>query len=482
MIIRRAFPCIILCIQAIVAWKAPAEYAVTPSGNGRFLQTASGAPFFWQADTAWLLFHRLNYTEAELYLSDRAHKGFTVVLAVGFTQIGIDSPNRNGDLPFIDKDVNQPNEAYWAYVDSIIELAWKKGIRVCMVPAWGNYVHDSANSPGVLNTNTAPAFGRFIGHRYPYLPKTLVADTNPCHGGVPPTYEVTDWSPVYDALANGIVAGERQAIAEAGRASPSTWWPLMTMHPTNQWFQGGPLALAHAFFGNRSWLTLDTSQSGHTDHPPNPPIPWWNCRRGWEPVELMYAAGSNAGGRIFSGAAGITYGANAVWQMAIPGTFASDGSGPSNDWRSDLLLPGSGQMQWIQKAVLGRGTKSFFQRVPAPEIIIGDPGTDDSRVMAMRDGNDRWIMVYSPKGMAFRIDTSRLSSCRVQAHWYNPLTGESISVKYGACGTQYLKQFTPPRDDQDWVLMLERVIQTGCIVTTADSTDNQSMIPGINSF
>lgn len=167
----------------------------------------------------------------------------------------------------------------------------------------------------MLNTDTASVFGQFIGQRYPYLPKTLVADTNPwwenktavkddyLAGGVTPTYQVIDWSPIYNDLANGIVTGERQAIANSStdnltRRDNTTWNPLMTIHPTNQWFAGGPLALASAFFGNASWLTLDTCQSGHADFPPNPPIPWWNARRGWEPIELMYAASSAPGGSV----------------------------------------------------------------------------------------------------------------------------------------------------------------------------------------
>jgi len=86
---------------AVAAWTPPAEYAVLPSPDGHFLQTADGKPFFWQADTAWLLFHRLNYSESEVCLEDRAGKGFNVVLAVGFQQIGIADENRNGDVMFI---------------------------------------------------------------------------------------------------------------------------------------------------------------------------------------------------------------------------------------------------------------------------------------------------------------------------------------------------------------------------------------------
>ena len=128
----------------LASWTVPPSYALVPSASGRSFETLSGEPFFWQADTAWLLFHRLNYSECEAYLSDRASKGFNVVLAVGFTQIGIDSPNRNGDLTFIDYDVTKPNEPYWAYIDSIVELAWSKGIRIALVPAWGKYVHSDS--------------------------------------------------------------------------------------------------------------------------------------------------------------------------------------------------------------------------------------------------------------------------------------------------------------------------------------------------
>ncbi|RAL16774.1 glycoside hydrolase family 140 protein [Aspergillus homomorphus CBS 101889] len=504
--LRTVFLYIALHIIQTAAWQVPADYAITPSPDGRFLQQSNGAPFFWQADTAWLLFHRLNYSEAETYLSDRARKGFTVVLAVGFTQEGIASPNCNGDLTFIDEDVTRPNEAYWAYIDSIVSLAWSKGIRICMVPAWGKFVHGSDNSASVLNATTAPTFGKFIGQRYPYLPKTLVADTNPywqnktavkadySRGGVPPTYEVIDWSPVYDALAEGIVAGERQALSASSSPSADDWWPLMTIHPTNQWFTGGPIALAHAFLGNRSWLTLDSSQSGHADYAPNPPIPWWNCRRGWEPVELMYAAGSQAGGRprpvidneahyehrynngnhnasywnasdvrigswqaVFSGAAGLTYGANAVQQMAIPGLFQSDGSGPGDNWATDLVLPGSSQMQWIQKVVMDRGASSYFRRVPAQDLLVGDVGADDARVTATRDRDGGWILVYTPTGKSFQVDTRSLKSCAVQASWYDPLRGVYSRFDYTQCEQSLVRSFMPPTagDHVDWVLVLE---------------------------
>ena len=49
--------------------------------NGRYL-TEAGAPFFWLADTAWLLFLRLSEDEIDTYLRNRKEKGFNVIQVV----------------------------------------------------------------------------------------------------------------------------------------------------------------------------------------------------------------------------------------------------------------------------------------------------------------------------------------------------------------------------------------------------------------
>lgn len=198
-------------------------------------------------------------------------------------------PNRASDLPLLNRDPTKPNEPYWLHVDEVVQMAWERGIRIAMVPAWGNYIHDSVDVPKSINASNAKALGTWIGKRYPGLPKILVADTNPYWtnktavsnnyklGGIHEPVKYTDYSAVYDEMAAGLTEGEG---SEA----------MITIHCTNQWFEGGPIALASAFFGHRNWLTFDTSQSGHASYPPNPPIPWWNAVRGYEPVELMYAS------------------------------------------------------------------------------------------------------------------------------------------------------------------------------------------------
>lgn len=52
--------------------------------NGRYLQHENGAPFFWQGDTGWLLFQRLNRDEVKQYFANRRDKGFNVIQSVFF--------------------------------------------------------------------------------------------------------------------------------------------------------------------------------------------------------------------------------------------------------------------------------------------------------------------------------------------------------------------------------------------------------------
>src|SRR6516164_9180824 len=55
------------------------QLAVSP--NGRYLVDQNGKPFFYLADTCWLLFQRPNHQEVDEYLKDRAAKGFTAIQA-----------------------------------------------------------------------------------------------------------------------------------------------------------------------------------------------------------------------------------------------------------------------------------------------------------------------------------------------------------------------------------------------------------------
>src|SRR5512137_2112125 len=64
---------------AQAAGQAGPPWQLSVSANHRFLQRADGAPFFWLADTGWLLLARLDRAEAQRYLDDRRAKQFNVI-------------------------------------------------------------------------------------------------------------------------------------------------------------------------------------------------------------------------------------------------------------------------------------------------------------------------------------------------------------------------------------------------------------------
>lgn len=114
---------------APVTW---ANLSIFAPEDGRYLyRTSSGKPFFWQADTAWELFHRLNPSDIDFYLRDRASKGFTVIQAVAIPELnGTTFPKFYGDLPLVDRDPLQLNDAYFKHID------WQCGELRNMVSSW----------------------------------------------------------------------------------------------------------------------------------------------------------------------------------------------------------------------------------------------------------------------------------------------------------------------------------------------------------
>jgi hypothetical protein len=224
--------------------------------------------------------------------------------------------------------------------------------------------------PVIFDNDSARSYGRFLGERYPFLPKVLGGDSNPfwfANGGADiwkrlraggrdpydeplpriddlPTAESHD---VWEAMAEGILASEAGAWNGRGK-------PLITYHPTAVWLLNGPPAIASAFFPKADWLAFDGCQSGHADFPNLPFRPafgWWDSRSSHVALTKMWDTSptrpildleghyedlhnaldakqkwkwtaddvrAGAWQSVLSGACGVVYGANAVWQMYDP--------------------------------------------------------------------------------------------------------------------------------------------------------------------
>jgi hypothetical protein len=108
-------------------------------GYPHHFQREDGSPFWFAGDTAWSLLHDIpendhNRAAAEHYLDVRARQGFNVVHCMVISEVG--DGNCNG-MPFDDLAGERLNAAYWREVDHRVAYANARGLVVGLVLAWG---------------------------------------------------------------------------------------------------------------------------------------------------------------------------------------------------------------------------------------------------------------------------------------------------------------------------------------------------------
>ncbi|MDO8544393.1 MAG: glycoside hydrolase family 140 protein [Opitutaceae bacterium] len=425
------------------------------SENKRFLVKADGTPFFWLADTAWELFHRLSREDAELYLRKRAQQGFNVVQAVVLAELdGLTVPNTYGHLPLRNNDPLQPIEEYFEHVEWVINKAASVGIYLGVLPAWGDKWNRKqwGAGPEIFTVENARGYGEWLGRRYAGRNVIWIL------GGDRPIENDTH-KEIIRAMARGLRQGD------GGKQ-------LMTMHP------GGGRGSAE-WFHDDDWLDFNMRQNGHVvgfseryvktraDYNRTPVKPVIDGESIYEDHPIAFKAAtlghSTAADvrrpfywNVFAGALGHTYGHHSVWQMATPERKPINT--PLMSWREALDQPGSSQMQFGRRLMESR---PFLTRIPDDDVIVpaavptAVPGAGQYRFVATRDVAGSYAMIYVPVGRPFRVRLTKVSGPRVTAWWFNPRTGNATAA--GEYVNEGEREFISPTPGEtlDWVLVLD---------------------------
>ena len=423
------------------------DLAVAP--NRRFLQLADGRPFFYLADTAWELFHRLTREEASLYLRTRAAQGFNVIQAVALAEFdGLRVPNAYGVLPLHGEDPTRPNEAYFQHVDWIVGHAASLGLRRALLPTWGDKWHQAHGAgPEIFNPDNAHAYGDHLGRRYREQPIIWVLGGD--RGANTDAHRAT-----IRAMAAGLTHGD------GGRH-------LKTFHPRGSASSATP-------FHAESWLDFNMLQSGHQGRdvangetiaadyalaPAKPCLDGEPCYEdhpvmdeSWVPLPGEWFDDNDvrraAYRAVFAGACGHTYGCHDVWQMYHPGRTAKNQA--RTPWQEALHLPGAGQMQHLRALIESR---PYFSRVPDPALASGTH--THGGLAVTRGADDDYAMIYLPTGQPVTVQMERLGGGTMRAAWFDPRDGTCREV--GMISGRDAQTFTPPASGSDWVLTLDRV-------------------------
>ncbi len=419
--------------------------------SGRYLVTDTGKPFLYLGDTAWELFHRLNREETELYLSDRAAKGFTVIQAVVLAEFdGLNAPNAYGHTPLQGNDPTQPNEEYFRHVDFVVDKAEELGLYLGMLPTWGDKVNKKwGRGPEIFTPENARVYGEFLGRRYRNKPIIWIL------GGDRPV-ENDRHLAIWRAMAEGLRAGD------AGEH-------LITYHPM------GGQSSSERLHGEE-WLDFNMLQSGHhakdvpnydmiardyaikpvkpcmdgepryEDHPIN-----WDPKDGWFDEHDVRKAAYWA---LLAGAHGHTYGCHDIWQMYDPSRHQPIAHART-PWKEALNLPGAAQMAHVKSLMLSR---PMLLRVPDQSLLVSDAGTGGEHVRAARAADGSYAFIYLPVPRSVTVAVEKLSGKNLRAWWYDPRTGKALRI--GELDRKGEHTFTPPANaepSQDWVLVIDDV-------------------------
>ena len=418
------------------------------SENGRYFQTGNCNPFFYLADTAWELFHRLSLEEIEFYLDARKAQGFNVVQAVLISEMdGLRIPNAYGQLPLIEMNPEKPNPEYFDFVEQVLKLAKSREMFLALVTTWGDKIDRVFGiGPEIFNESNAYSYGKWLGRRFCNVPTIIWMNGGDRSGGGK-NFEV------WDALGKGIKSEDSNH--------------LMTFHPLGD-------ASSSMWFHDAEWLDFNICQSGHSmrnypnymmisyDYLRQPVKPCLDSEPRYEEHAVNWKPDLNgffndydvrqaAYWAVFAGACGHTYGTHPVWQ------FYDDGREPIGfvryTWKEALKLKGASQLIHLKNLMLSR---SYFDRVP-DQSILNAPKVGEEHIRCTRGTN--YLMCYLSSGGEVELNTERIPWQKVTANWFSPRTGESEII--GVFERQECGRFIAPTSGigNDWVLILEEINQ-----------------------
>jgi Protein of unknown function (DUF4038)/Putative collagen-binding domain of a collagenase len=466
-----AIAAIVTCLGAgaEIASAAPV-FPLKASANGHYLVDQNNVPFRIQGDSPWELIHAVTATDADTYLANRAAKGFNTLLmelVERKSRAGSPAPaDKNGDLPFLKQlggsaytgatvlaDLSTPNDAYFAYVDTVLAKIAAQNMAMLITPLYVGYGGDT--TPGVnnegwsaeMNANSSAscyAYGQYVGDRYRNQKNIIWVE-----GG--------DWTlqPPTPTAMRTCMLQVMQGIKDGkGNGGSSV---LQTAH----WVRG-QMSTDDAGFAPQmnvnSVYPFPTSVASmcRTAYGRSPVLPAYVIEAYYEGEHSMtrdglrqenyYAVLECIGGYVFGNAP--------LWLFDVGWQTAMDAAGSLDTQRAGALL---NALAWQNLVPSNLGT------LAGTLLVTGGADIAAGGDVAAAASSTALVAYLPSTGTGTRAVTVNMAVLGGpgRARWYNPTNGIFTDITGGAytlpnSGTQ---SFTSPGNNgtgtNDWVLVLD---------------------------
>ena len=417
----------------------------------RHLADEHGRTVYLIGDTAWELFHALSREEAIRYLDCRAEQRFNFIQCVILAERGgLTEPNAYGRLPLLPNEVGLPDPtrpdltgdySYFDHVEFIVTEAEKRGLRMGILPTWGDKFNAMwGGGPEIFTPENAFSYGKWLASRLKHHDNLVWI-----LGGDRPLTEEKHFA-VVDAMAAGLRAGDGGKF-------------LMTYHP-----MGGQSS--SAFVHGREWLDFDMFQSGHGwptmpsyemaahDRALSPVKPTMDGEQRYEdhPINFEPEKGYfdacdvrvTMWRNLFSGTCGNTYGHHAVWCMS-----RQENRYFPNVWETALHRPAAESVR-VFAAFADEHDCARFEPI-RDAISENESGANYVAAVLIRGENKAFLL--SPCGIPEKLNPERFPAPIREIRAFHPADGAEIPVTIRGDGS-YFFPGRPCGRGQDAVILL----------------------------
>jgi hypothetical protein len=457
----------------------PPDLTFPLSAGSRTLLAANGAPFPVLGRASWAIVG-LPLSERNTYLADCVAKGFNAI-EVGIpwrfttTPLGpaINVPaNGQGDFPFTKRldgttwtgaltysninneapDFTQPNEAYWTFVDTLIDDCRSRGLLICMFPSYTGWSSNQTDGwmpeMGANGATKMQTYGTWVATRY-LNRKNIIWCVAGDYGSGGNPFTGSDQT-YAQALLTGLQSVNDGKLITAEAGSPCVATDLPGTMGTSITFNG-----AYVGWNTGNGPAVTQARRAFSGTPPGFMIEEPYDEEGPDGLNINPSSSQPVRRQLWW-----------VWLSSIGGYISGNGyvwPFKAGVWQSHINTQCAQDLARLNAFI--KSLTNWFQLVPSGLGSIGTLVTaggstvgSSDYVTAAATPDGSLLVAYRPPAHtgSFTIDMTKLRGT-ITARWFDPTAGYTAIGTFPNTGTQ---AFTPSGVNSegtytDWVLRLD---------------------------